>query len=187
MIHAGQKDDLRQRLASNGAEVGREVLRLLHAIDFVAGCASQFDDKFSPVSNLLRVCCVKMNAGAVVGIRFGLQKRSQDRDLLRRETIMRHGRRGIVDAGICEPCIQPVGLCLVADAREFGTDVAADEVTRRILDGVAGGAERFAIQAWSRRLDRPLPPVEPQRPPYRLPALCCYSRGMPRCRSHPRR
>jgi hypothetical protein len=66
VFHAGQKDDLRQRLAADGAEFGRKVLRLLHAIDFVAGGASQLDDEFSSVGNLPPVRRIQMNARAVV-------------------------------------------------------------------------------------------------------------------------
>jgi ribonuclease HII len=46
-------------------------------------------------------------------------------------------------------CPQPLGLYLVADSRQFGTHVAAHQVTGRILNGVARRAEGFAIQARS--------------------------------------
>ena len=62
---------------------------------------------------------------------------------------MRHGSCGIVNAGILEPSRQPLGPYLVSNARQFGTHVAAHQVPRRILNGVARRAERFAIQARS--------------------------------------
>jgi hypothetical protein len=87
VLHAGQEDNLRQRLAANGAEFGREVLRLLHAVDFVAGRASQFNDQLASMGDLLRAGRIQMNARAVVGIRFCLQKSNQRGDLLRREAV----------------------------------------------------------------------------------------------------
>ena len=131
------------------AEFRCEVFRPLHAVDFVAGRASQLNDEFASVGDVLWVGGLQVDAGAVVGVRFGLQERSQDRDLLRREAVMRHGRCGVVDARVCEPCIEPLGFSLVADARKFGADVAADEIARGVLHGVAGSAERLAIEAWS--------------------------------------
>ena len=55
----------------------------------------------------------------------------------------------VVDARILKPCRQPLGLCLVADARQFRAQIAAHQVARRILNRVAGGAERFAVKARS--------------------------------------
>ena len=66
VFHAGQEYDLRQRLASDGAEFGREVFRLLDAVDFVARGASQLDDAFSSVGNLICICRIQMNVGAIV-------------------------------------------------------------------------------------------------------------------------
>src|SRR5208337_2562951 len=60
LFHAWQEDNLRQRLASNGAEFGCEVLWFLYSIDFVASRASQFDDQLSSVSNLLQIHYVQM-------------------------------------------------------------------------------------------------------------------------------
>ena len=66
MVHAWQENDLCQWLASDGAEIGSEVFRLLHTIDFVTCRASQLYDQLSTVSNLLRAGRIQMNARAVV-------------------------------------------------------------------------------------------------------------------------
>ena len=55
------------------------------------------------------------------------------------------------------------GFALLPMRVSSGPDVAAHQVTRRILDGVAGGAERFAIQAWSRGWIGSCRRLEPQR------------------------
>ena len=55
MIHAGQKHNLRKRLASDLAQFGREVIRLLDAVDLVACGATKLNDEFASVRNLLRV------------------------------------------------------------------------------------------------------------------------------------
>ena len=66
MLHAGQKHDLRQRLAADGAEFRRKILWLLHTVDRVAGGASQLYNQLSPVRNLLRIGHIQMNASAEI-------------------------------------------------------------------------------------------------------------------------
>ena len=99
------------------------------------------------MGNLLWIRCVKVNARAVVGIRLALQIGGQRCNLLRREAVVGHGRGCIVDARIPKPGSKPFRLGLVADARQFWTHIAPDDIASGILHRVARGAERFSIEA----------------------------------------
>ena len=71
------------------------------------------------------------------------------------EAVVRHRRSRIVDTRVAQPCPQPFGFHFVADAGQFRTDIAAHHISSGVLHGVAGGAERLAIQTGcGRRIGR---------------------------------
>ena len=82
-----------------------------------------------------------------IGLGLGFEKTGDQRKLLVIEPVMRHGGFRIVGFGISNPFTQPLRFHLGADARQFRTDIAAHQRACRILHGVAGGAERFAVGA----------------------------------------
>ena len=146
LIHAGEEDELGERLAADAAEVGGVVLGLVDAVDLVAGCAAEFGDEFFAVGDLGRGCWIEVNVGAVVGVGLGEEELAEGGDLLGGEAVVRHGRRRVVGAWIVEPCLQPLWFGLVADAGEFGAYVATDEVSCGVGDGVACGAKGFTVE-----------------------------------------
>ena len=53
---------------------------------------------------------------------------------------------------IPHPCLQPLRLRLRSNLGKFRTNIAADQISCRILYGMAGGTERFAVKAGGFRL-----------------------------------
>ncbi len=138
---------MRDRLAADAAEFGREVLGLLDARNFVARSAAVVGDQALAVSDLLGRCGIEVNVGEQIGIGFGLKESGERRDLRIVEAIVRHCRARIVGTRVSQPGLQPFRLDLASDAGQFGANVAADHVSSGILHGVARGAERFSVEA----------------------------------------
>ena len=93
VLHAGQENELRDRLAADAAELGREVFRLLDAVDFVAGCAAVFGDQVFAVSDLRWSCGFKMNVGEKIGVGFARRNPERVATCSIAQAIVRHRGR----------------------------------------------------------------------------------------------
>jgi len=89
---------------------------------------------------------IEMHIGEQIGIGFVSEEGGQQRKLRIGEAVVRHGRSRIVDARVVQPGLQPFGFHLVADPRQFWADITAHHVSGGVLHGVAGSAERLAVQ-----------------------------------------
>ena len=85
--HPRQENNLRERLASDAGQFRSEVIRLLDAVDLVAGSAAVLGHQKLAVRNLLGRGSVEMDVGQQIGIGFVSEERSQQRKLRIGETV----------------------------------------------------------------------------------------------------
>ena len=120
---------------------------MLDAVNLVAGRASIVVHEALAVINLFLRSRIEVNVCEQVGVRLAHQEASKQANFLIRESIVRHGRGRIVIVRIAHPCLQPLRLYLGTYFRQFRTHIAAHQIARGVLHGVAGGTERFSVQA----------------------------------------
>ena len=147
VIDARGEGELVDRLGADFCEFGGKVFGALDAIDFVTRGATIVVDEALAVGDLLGRGRVEVKVGEEIGVGFGEEESSEFADLLVVEAVVRHAGGGVVVMGIANPRLEPLGANLGTDFGEFGADVAADEISGGVLNGVAGGTEGLAVEA----------------------------------------
>ncbi len=146
-----RKRQHRQRTAAHAAELGREVLRLLDAVDLVAGGAAVFRGQRFAVLDLSGSRFRQVHVGQQVAVSLGLKEAGERGNLLRIEAVMRHLGVGIVERRVAQPGFQPLRLGFAADAGQLRPQVSADQRARGILHRVTGSAEGLSVEAGAGR------------------------------------
>ena len=92
-----------------------------------------------------------MDVSEQIGIGFGQQESGERGHLRIVEAVVRHRGLRVVGARIAQPRLQPLRFDLAPHPSQLGANVAAHQISRGVLHGVARGAERLSVQAGARR------------------------------------